>query len=117
MESFQRNGQEPPLSITDSTRWRKVAIGKFPTLRVRTMDDTGRSLAGEIDERSRSITVWERWKPAEKSKLTYFQPDRGHVLLSGKFGPAQAGHVRIPAAEPGVPLDQRDAIQPLNRRA
>jgi hypothetical protein len=85
VEGFQRNGQEVPPSITDSTRWRKVALGMYPTMRVRMMDDTGRSFAGDIDDRSRSVVVFERSKPADKSKLTYFQPDPSHLLLAGKF--------------------------------
>jgi hypothetical protein len=86
VESFQRNGQEVPPSITDSTRWRKIAFGMFPTMRVRMMDDTGLSFAGEIDDRSRAVTVFDRSKPSDKSKFTYFQPDTSHLLLAGKFG-------------------------------
>jgi hypothetical protein len=85
VESFQRNGQEVPPLITDSNRWRKVAIGMFPTMRVRMMDDTGLSLGGEVDDRGRSITLFDRSKPSDKSKLTYFQQDESHVLLAGKF--------------------------------
>jgi hypothetical protein len=85
VESFQRNGQEVAPSITDSTRWRKVAIGMSPTMRVRMMDDTGRSFTGEIDDRRRSVVVFDRSKPSHKSKLTYFQPDPSHLLLAGKL--------------------------------
>jgi hypothetical protein len=90
VEQFVRNGEE----VTDSHRWRKVAIAFAPIMVVRTVNDERLRLQTRYDRARNEVTVNDRpW--------TYARTDAGHVELRGQFA-NDSMVVRLRAVDPST---------------
>jgi uncharacterized membrane protein YphA (DoxX/SURF4 family) len=80
VETFTRNGQELPPLLTNSTRWRKVAMTWPEYLSVRMMDDSVSGYGAAYDTIKNTLTL------KDKDVLAWSRPDSEHLVLDGKLG-------------------------------
>jgi uncharacterized membrane protein YphA (DoxX/SURF4 family) len=83
VEGFVRNGAEVSPLITETTRWRTVAVNSRGTFTIRLMDDTQKRYRPQQDPEKHEITF--ATGSADKASLTYAVPDPDHVVLTGTY--------------------------------
>jgi hypothetical protein len=86
VESFMRNGQELPPSITDTARWREVLIEYPGYIGIRMMDDSPKGYSAEYDAAKNTVTLSVGADKSRKNVLAYSRPDADHVVLQGALG-------------------------------
>jgi hypothetical protein len=82
VEGFVRNGTEVLPLITETTRWRTVAVNSR-RFTVRLMDDQQQRHLLRQDPEKQELTI--DTGPTDKVSLTYTLPDPGHVVLTGTY--------------------------------
>jgi len=86
VEAFLRNGEEQPPLLTDSRRWRAVAVDRYSKLTVRGMDDKTTRFGMKDDPEKKEITLSTGPDPeSPKIVLAYSRPDPERLTLEGSF--------------------------------
>jgi hypothetical protein len=83
VESFQRNGQEIPPLLTDTSRWKRVILQIPTSASVVRMDDSARGFAAEYDTGNHRLTLTSQGTTKQQVVYQYSQPDPDHVVLDG----------------------------------
>jgi hypothetical protein len=86
VERFVRNGAAIPPVLTETTRWRSVAVARRDRISIRLMNDSVRSLAATIDTMQHRITLSSPTDPRQKSALTYEQLGTTRLGVHGVHG-------------------------------
>jgi hypothetical protein len=87
VESFMRNGQPEPLTITDARRWRGASVNTYGHLTIRFMDDSTIRYRTKTDgaQKVLALSTWDE-DTSKKTLLAYTQDDADHLTLEGSFG-------------------------------
>jgi len=85
VSSFVKNGLTLPSALVEPARWRNLIIGTRDEISIRLMDDTTLRFQIKDDPDKRSLTVTKPREKAALGVLTYAEPARGELSLSGTF--------------------------------
>jgi hypothetical protein len=125
VEEFALDGKVRPPLTTDAGRWQRVTFNKAFTLR---KSKPGKPRVGitnmpgkfvlfaevEVDEEKQTITLTRPGGPPGDATPPTVHVLRYHEVEPEGEGPAAAlREGQVPAVEPGLPLDQRGAVQPV----
>lgn len=84
VESFEKNGVTVPPLLTETKRWRRVAVSNFAWFAM-FMDDTKRGYTmAEYDAEAGKLTLESA--PEKKDVLSLTRQDSDHLLLEGTLG-------------------------------
>ena len=125
VDEFVIDGQVRPPLVTDAPAgagWSSITPSMIAIQR---MSDTRAALHSAAGcGRRRTLALTKRDDPAWKSTLTYQRPSPGGSCWTGTFDGKKIQAVlrrtenaRVPAHQPGLPLDQRIPVQPLGTRS
>jgi len=87
VESFTRNGELEPLTITDARRWRGAIVNTYGQLTIRFMDDSTIRYRMKTDDAKRTIALstWDG-DTSKKALLGYSRDDADRLTLEGPYG-------------------------------
>lgn len=84
VEEFVRNDTVLPDSLSESTRWRTLAIGRYGTASARRMDDARDRFLVEVNEQAGNIIFKDRMEQNKKvGDMTFVRPDDRTLELKG----------------------------------
>ncbi len=85
VESFVKNGDTLAPAAGDSARWKIVNILIAKKATIEMMDKSTRDFTFIADTLRKNIQIGYKSKKGENSTLHYTQPDKNHLLLSGRL--------------------------------
>ncbi len=83
--TFVRNGDTIPPLLTDTFRWRRVFVGYPGFLSIRSMSDSGRGYAVEVDTVKGVLTLTPREDSTAHFELSFVRPDSAHLRVQGAW--------------------------------
>jgi hypothetical protein len=98
--TFVRNGDTIPPLLTDTFRWRRVVVVYPGSLSIRSMSDSGRGFAAEVDTVKGVLTLTPRQDSTTHFVLSYVRPDSAHLTVHGTWA-ADTLHVEMVRRDEG----------------
>jgi hypothetical protein len=98
--TFVRNGDTIPPLLTDTFRWRRVMVVYPGSLSIRSMSDSGRGFAAEVDTVKGVLTLTPRQDSTTHFVLSYVRPDSAHLTVHGTWA-ADTLHVEMVRRDEG----------------
>ena len=83
VESFAKNGVTLPPLLTDTTRWRRVVVGRPGALSVKLMNDSTRRYLAKVDTAARQVTLWTRTDSTIRFPFTFERRGQDGLVLNG----------------------------------